>query len=56
MTWLLAVFLKASVGFVLMLLVYLVARGVNRLLPDGKIKRALFSPLPGHDRSGRYPS
>jgi hypothetical protein len=56
MNWLLAVFLKATVGFVLMLLVYVIARALHRVLPPGRIKTLLYSPLPGHRRPGRYPS
>lgn len=38
-------------GFVLVIFlagVRLLAKGIWRLLPEGRLKRILFAPLPGH--------
>lgn len=50
MEWLLAVFLKGFFALLFFSFVWLVAAGLYKLIPDGKIKRFLFSPLPGHRR------
>ncbi len=39
-------FLRPFVSFAFLLLVWLIAYGFRRFLPPGKIKRALFTPLP----------
>lgn len=46
--WLIAAFLKPFVLLVFFLFVWAISRLVYKLIPEGKIKRALFSPLPGH--------
>jgi len=46
--WLLAVFLKPFIFLVFCVLIYFVKAAIWKLLPDGKVKRILFSPLPGH--------
>lgn len=48
MTWLMAVLLKGIIGFAFLSLVFVIAAVVYRIMPDSKIKRILFSPLPGH--------
>lgn len=48
MTWLLGVFLKPFVAVLFFTVAWLISRVIWRLLPDGKLRRLLFSPLPGH--------
>lgn len=48
MTWLLGVFLKPFFAVVFFTVAWLISRLIWRWLPDGKVKRILFSPLPGH--------
>lgn len=48
MTWLLGVFLKPFFALVFFTFTWLVSRLIWKILPDGKIKKVLFSPLPGH--------
>ena len=48
--WLLAVLTKAFVAFVIFFIVYLIAGLVWRYMPDCRLKRILFTPLPGHRR------
>lgn len=48
MGWLLAIVLKPFVAVVMIFVAVCVAMLVHRWLPDGKLKRILFSPLPGH--------
>lgn len=55
MSLFLSVFLKPFVAFVFFALAYVVSRILWRLIPDGKIKRALYSPLPWLDKSRRRP-
>lgn len=52
----LAVFFKPFIVFVLFLLVYLIAQLFWKVLPDGRIKRILFSPLPGHEARSWWPT
>lgn len=52
MNLLLALFLRPFVAVVILVLAALVASLVWRWLPEGRIKRMLFSPLPGHRRQG----
>jgi len=46
--WVLSLVLKPFFAFVLFLLIYLVALAIWKVMPDSKLKRILFSPLPGH--------
>lgn len=46
--WVLGLFLKPLLGFVFLLLIWLIASVLHRVIPDGKVKRVLYSPLPGH--------
>lgn len=46
----LSMLLKPFVAFVLLLPVFLIAALVHKYMPDSKIKRLLFRPLPGHKR------
>lgn len=48
----LAVLLKPFIAVPVFFLVFLVASLVHKYLPDGKLKKILFSPLPGH-KAGR---
>lgn len=48
MNWLLAVLLKGFFAVAFFMVVWLIAAGLYKVIPDGKIKRALYSPLPGH--------
>lgn len=47
-TWLFAILIKGLVALAVFLPVYLICKLVHRYMPDGKLKRILFSPLPGH--------
>lgn len=49
-TWLLAVLTKGFAAFVIFFIVYLIAGLVWRVMPDCRLKRILFAPLPGHRR------
>lgn len=55
MNLVLAVFLKPFVAFVFFALAYVISRLLWRMIPDGKIKRALYSPLPWLNKSRRRP-
>ncbi len=46
--WLLALLLKPFFAVLFFFFVFCLARVIRRLMPDGKLKRILFSPLPGH--------
>lgn len=46
--WLLSVFLKPFIATIVLTLVLLLAALIYRGLPDGRLKRWLFAPLPGH--------
>lgn len=46
--WLLAIFVKPFVFLAVFVVIYFIKEAIWRVLPDGKIKRVLFSPLPGH--------
>ena len=46
----LSVLLKPFVAFLLLLPVLLIAALIHKYLPDGKLRRILFRPLPGHKR------
>lgn len=49
----LTVLVKPFVALVVFFLVFLIAAGIHRVMPEGRLKRILFSPLPGH-KSRRY--
>ena len=44
--WLFALLVKPFIAACFFLLIWVVAYAFRRLLPPGKIKRALFTPLP----------
>jgi hypothetical protein len=48
MNWLLALFLKPFIAVAFFMVAWLISRLFWRYIPDGKIKKILFSPLPGH--------
>lgn len=48
MTWVLSLILKPFIALAVLVPVYLLCRYLYRTLPDSKVKRILFSPLPGH--------
>ena len=50
-TWLLGVFLKPFIALIFLSIVWIIAAVINRYMPDSRIKRILFSPLPGHRKS-----
>jgi hypothetical protein len=50
--WLLALIVKPFVAVAFFLLAWAISRVIWRYLPDSKIKRILFSPLPGHRKRG----
>jgi hypothetical protein len=41
---------KPFVALLILVPALLLARLIQRYLPDGRLKRLLFSPLPGHKR------
>lgn len=49
----LAVLLKPFVAFVMFALAFIVAHFIGKIIPEGRIKRILFSPLPWLDKSRR---
>lgn len=46
--WLLGIFLKPFFALLFLVPVFLIAGLIDRYMPDSKLKRILFSPLPGH--------
>ena len=46
--WLLGLFLKPFFGVVICTLILLLAALIYRWMPDSRLKRRLFAPLPGH--------
>ena len=48
MDLLLAMLLKPFIAVVVFFFVFLIAGLVHKHMPDSKVKRILFSPLPGH--------
>ena len=46
----LAILLKPFVALVIFSIVFLIAGLIHKLMPEGRLKRILFSPLPGHRR------
>lgn len=46
----LAVLIKPFVAVVVFFFVFLLAGLIHKSMPDGKLKKILFSPLPGHKR------
>lgn len=48
----LMIVVKPFVFLAFFLIVALIALGLRRIIPDGRIKRILFSPLPGHSSRG----
>lgn len=49
----LAMLLKPLIAVAFFGIVWLLAAGVMRLIPDGKLRRALLTPLPGSKDRGR---
>lgn len=48
--WVLALFLKPFFAVAFLLVAWGISRLIWRLMPDSKLKRTLFSPLPGHGK------
>lgn len=48
MEWLIALVIKGLVAVAVFTPVLLLSRLIYRYMPDSKLKRVLFSPLPGH--------
>lgn len=46
--WVLGIFLKPFIALLFLSIVWIVAAVIYRYMPDSRIKRILFSPLPGH--------
>lgn len=46
--WALAIVVKPFIALLFMLLVWIIAAVIHKVMPDCKLKRILFSPLPGH--------
>lgn len=44
----LVIFLKPFIAVVVFFFVFVIAALLERVIPDGRIKRILYSPLPGH--------
>ena len=49
----LAILIKPFVALVVFFFVYWIAHFIYKKMPDGRLKKILFSPLPGHKR-GRW--
>jgi hypothetical protein len=49
-----SIFLKPFIAVFFFLIVAMITRFLYRVIPNGRIKRILFSPLPGH-RNRRWP-
>lgn len=52
----LAVLLKPFVALAVFVPVGLLADWIYRKLPNGRLKKILFSPLPGHRQRDRWPT
>lgn len=50
----LTMLIKPFVFFVMFCSVYLIAYGIHKAMPDSKLKRILFKPLPGHREKSRW--
>lgn len=48
MTWALGLILKPFFALVILVPVYVACKLIYRYMPDSKLKRVLFSPIPGH--------
>lgn len=53
MTLLLVILLKPFVALFVLVPVRMLVVFAERKIPESRLKRALFSPLPGHSRSRR---
>jgi hypothetical protein len=53
MTWLLALILKPLAAVFVIFLAFCISRLIGRYMPESKLKRALFSPLPWYDGNRR---
>ncbi len=53
MTWIVSLIVRPFFAVLLILLAVGLSRLVWRFLPDSRLKRWLFSPLPGHSRRRR---
>lgn len=49
----LTMLVKPFVAFVMLCLVFVIAALLHKVIPEGKIKRILYSPLPGHRKKPR---
>lgn len=54
MDLLLAVVLKPFAALVILVPALMLAAWIHRRMPDSKLKRILFSPLPGHRQRSRW--
>lgn len=50
----LAVLIKPFVAVVVFFFVFMLASLIHKALPEGRLKKILFSPLPGHKNSRRW--
>jgi hypothetical protein len=46
--------LRPLVAFIVLGLVLWLCDAIHRKMPDGRLKRLLFRPLPGHRQRGRW--
>lgn len=46
--WILGLIIKPLIALAVFVPVLLLSRWLYKVMPDSKLKRALFSPLPGH--------
>lgn len=47
--WILGLIIKPLVALAVFVPVLLLSRWLYKVMPDSKLKRRLFSPLPGHE-------
>jgi hypothetical protein len=48
--FILAIVLKPFIALIFFLAAWSISRLLSKVIPDGKAKRILFSPLPGHGK------
>lgn len=46
--WALAIIVKPFIALLFLFVVWLIAKAIYKVMPEGRLKRILFSPLPGH--------
>lgn len=54
MSWLFGLLLKPFIAVAFFVVVFVLARLAHALIPDGKVKDTLFTPLSGSKRRGRH--